>query len=282
MYASEALDAVFLCVSAQLHPELACEAFGAGLHVWLEKPPALRASDMEAMIEARGDRVAVVGFKKAFMPATGKAMEIMALPDHGPLRSVLAVYPMAVPTDGRAVLDERRQTNWLANGCHPLSFLLAVGGSVRTVSMHRARRGGGACVLEFDSGAIGTLHLADGAPGSQPVEQYTLFGNNCFLRIDNAGRIELQRGIPFQYAHSANYAPAGLDHGAVVWEPQNHLATLENKALFTQGMVGEMRYFCDCVLDGRVAERGSLEFALEVMEVYEAGLLSQGEPVEVG
>ena len=36
-----------------------------------------------------------------------------------------------------------------------------------------------------------------------------------------------------------------------------------------------MRYFCDCILEQRAAERGSLEFALEVMKVYEAGLALQ-------
>ncbi len=35
MYRSEELDAVFLCVSPEMHPELACEALDAGLHVWM-------------------------------------------------------------------------------------------------------------------------------------------------------------------------------------------------------------------------------------------------------
>ena len=38
-----------------------------------------------------------------------------------------------------------------------------------------------------------------------------------------------------------------------------------------------MRYFCDCILEGKPAEQGSLEFALEVMKVYEAGLRSEGK-----
>ena len=72
------------------------------------------------------------------------------------------------------------------------------------------------------------------------------------------------------------------DHGSIVWEPQNMLASLENRPLMTQGMHEEMRYFCQCVLDATPAERGSLEFALDVMRTYEAALLSNGEGVEVG
>lgn len=273
MYRDAELDAVFLSVSPRLHPELACAAFDAGLHVWMEKPPAMRAAQVAMMQRHQGDRVCVVGFKKAFMPATDKVLALVARPEFGTLRSMLAVYPLSIPEDGAAVLAEGRYVNWLANGCHPLSLMMAVGGAVDEVAVHRGAHGGGACVLTFASGTVGTLHLADGAPGSQPVERYQFFGDGCHVAIENGLRVTYQRGIPFDYAQTANYAPPGLDHGAVVWEPQSMLATLETKALFTQGIVPEMRYFCDCVLAGRRAARGSLAFALEVMRVYEAALV---------
>lgn len=281
MYRKERLDAVFLCVSPLLHPSLACEAFDAGVHVWMEKPPARRASEVEEMIRRRKDRIAVVGFKKAFMPATQKAIEIFADRAHGPLRSILAEYPMTIPADGEAVLREGRYENWLRNGCHPLSLCMAVGGAVSAVTVHRAAHGGGVCVLEFESGAIGNFHLAAGENRGQPIERYSFFGDRCHLVIDNGLRVTLQRGIPFQYGRTTSYAPDGLDSGAIVWEPQNREATLENKALFTQGIYNEMRYFCDCVLEGRAADKGSLEFALQVMKVNEAGLLSGGKRVEI-
>ena len=42
-----------------------------------------------------------------------------------------------------------------------------------------------------------------------------------------------------------------------------------------------MKYFCDCALKGERAELGSLEFALSMMKVYEAALISNGEKVEI-
>lgn len=281
MYQNEELDAVFLCVSPQLHPELACEAFDAGLHVWLEKPPAMRAAEVEEIIRHRKDKVAVVGFKKAFMPSTQKVIEIFSTEGYGPLRSMLAVYCMTIPTNGEEVLRERKLTNWLSNGCHPLSLMIAVGGAVSSVTVHRTKHGSGICVLEFANGALGNFHLANGGNNSQPLERYSFFGNGCHMVIDNSFRVSLQRGIPFQYGKTTSYIPEGIDSGAVVWEPQNCQATLENKALFTQGMYAEMRYFCDQVMAGRPAEKGSLEFALEVMKVYEAALLSKGNKVDI-
>ena len=52
-------------------------------------------------------------------------------------------------------------------------------------------------------------------------------------------------------------------------------------ALFTQGIYAEMRYFCDCVLEGHAATQGSLEFALHLMSLYEAALVSDGERVTI-
>lgn len=281
MYRKADLDAVFLCVSPVLHPKLACDALDAGLHVWMEKPPARRASEISEIIKHRRDKVAVVGFKKAFMPATEKAIEVFSDPKFGPLRSILAVYPMTIPADGEAALKDGSIPNWLRNGCHPLSLCLAVGGPVKAVTLHRAADGGGACILEFTSGALGNFHLAAGTNKGQPIEQYSFFADECHLRIDNGLRVTLQRGIPFTYGRNTTYLPEGLDSGAVVWEPQNREGTLENKALFTQGIYNEMHYFCTQALAGKPAEKGSLEFALAVMKVYEAALLSNGKRVEI-
>lgn len=170
LYAQAKPDAVFICVGPEQHPALAIEAFKAAVHVWMEKPPGVRASEVEEMILHRGDRVAVVGFKKAFMPATAKAREHFVTGKYAPVRSILGVYPMDIPVDGATVLATRKHQNWLANGCHPLAFLLAVGGPVAAVTTHRSKLGGGALVLEYTSGAIGNLHLAEGANNSQPME----------------------------------------------------------------------------------------------------------------
>ncbi len=281
MFEHETLDAIFLCVPPRLHPELTCKALDAGAHVWLEKPPGMFADEVSEMIAHRKDRVVVVGFKKVFMPATQKIIEIFATDEYGPLRSLLGVYPMTIPSDGKRVLREKEHTNWLQNGCHPISLFVAVGGKVATVTLHRSQRGGGACILEYESGALGNFHLADGARHGQPSELYQFFGDGCHAEIRNSTHVSLQRGMPFNYRNSTSYVPQGFNSGAIVWEPQNSLGTLENKGLFIQGFYQEMRYFCDCILEGKPAEQGSLEFALEVMKVYEAGLRSEGDPVSV-
>jgi predicted dehydrogenase len=282
LYEREKLEAVLLVAGPAQHPTLACEAFDRGLHVWTEKPVGFRASDVQEMIRHRKDRIAVAGFKKAFMPAARKAIETIVAPQYGALKSMLAVYPMDVPVDGAAVLETRQFTNWLGNGVHPLSLLLAAGeasgGRVTSVTTHRGVRGGGVCFLEFSNGVTATFHLAS---GPQPIESYAFFGASWHLEIDNCLKVTLQRGYPFEYGRTTSYCPEGDTHGALVWEPQNCLATLENKALFTQGIYDELKHFCDCCLNGTPPQTGSLEFAYRLMQVYEAGLLSEGAPVAI-
>lgn len=276
LYRNEKLDAVFLCVSAKAHPTLACEALRAGLHVWMEKPAAPGLAEIDAMIAAQGSQVVTVGYKKAFMPAVAKVREVLALPAHQPIRTILAQYPVTVPKDGATILRERRNSNWLSNGCHPLAFLLAVGGPVVAVTTHHGTMDDTVVILEFASGAIGTLHGAMGVGNSQPAEVYTVYAQKATLTVDNGSRVSYQRGIPFEYGISTTFAPPGFDHGAVVWEAQNCLATLENNPLFTQGMYGSLRAFCDQALGAPRIHDGSLAFARELTAVYEAALLSAG------
>ena len=208
MYRNEELDAVFLCVSARLHPELACEALDAGLHVWMEKPAAVRASEAETMIEHRGDRVVVVGLKKAFLPATRKVIEIMATEECGPLQGMAAEYRLRLPEHGAAVLDDPRLRNPFADACHPMALMLAVGGEVAAVTMHRTPSQVGACVLEFASGAVGTFSLVSAS--TLPLERYSFWGK-WHVSIENGSRVTVRRGIPFAYGRTTRLRPGG--HG---------------------------------------------------------------------
>jgi len=283
MYADAGLEAVLVCVGPHRHPELAIAAMKSGLHVWTEKPPAMRASEVEKMIGERGDRLCAVGFKKAWMPATRKAKELLESEDFGGLRSLLAVYPMTIPVDGAGVLERRELRNWLANGCHPLSLMLELGGKVREVTtvLGPGDEAVGTVNLLYENGAMGVLHLAAGAPPGCPIERYQLFGNGKVIVIDNGSRVEYHRGIPFDYGKQRDFSGPGTESGAVVWEVVNTLSTLENKSLFVQGIFNELLDFTGAVLESRALRTCDLEFTLHLMRVYEAVLTSGGKTVAV-
>lgn len=278
MYEAEELDAVLLVVSPQMHPKLTVEALNAGLHVYMEKPAATRAYDVEAMLAARGDRTVVVGYKKSFMPATRKAVELLADPANQPLRTLLGIYPISLPANAAHALERGEMNQWLANGCHPLSLLLELGGPVDEVIVHGGGHDGGAAILHHSNGALSNLHMALGAPRSQPNERYLIIGGEHSIEIENSRRLVYQRGVDFNYSHGTSYVSGA---GASVWEAQNSLNSPENMAVMTQGLFGGLEHFCDSVLAGKHATTGSLEFALELTRVWEAILLSGGKPYAI-
>jgi predicted dehydrogenase len=280
LYASESLDAVLLCVSPGAHPQLTIEAFRAGHHVWMEKPAAVTVGEVDRMLAEQGDRIAVVGYKKAFMPATAKVLELTEQDD---LYTILATFPMAVPTaDGEGDPGQQQAAaNWLANGCHPLSFLVRVAGLVTSVAVHRGRDSSGVLVLRHRSGALSNLHLALGGPFSQPFERYTVYAKDTTIAVENSRRVIYQRGVPMG-THTETFAPAGLGTGAVVWESQDSLSTFECRAEVTQGLYGGLAHFVACVLAGTTPETADLTFARHLAALHAAAIVSTGDTVEIG
>ncbi|MCC7204109.1 MAG: Gfo/Idh/MocA family oxidoreductase [Phycisphaeraceae bacterium] len=279
---SHLADAVLLVVGPRLHPELACQAMSGGLHVWMEKPPGMNVADVDRMLAARAaaGRQVVVGCKKIFMPAMDRLSAFLSDAKFGAVRTLSARYPMDVSPDGPAVLAERRPSNWLSNGVHPLSAIVGLGGRPRSLTVHRSPRGGGFVTFEFPTGVLGCLHMAAGHANSGSMERYEVVCEHGHLVLENCTRLLVHRpGYPFDYGQGRDFAAGGEDVAALVYEPQFSLSTLENKAIYLQGFHAELQHFVRSCLSGEPATRGTLEFARAVMECYEAGLLSQGKPI---
>ena len=66
----EALDAVVIATPVPTHYALAKQALEAGKHVFVEKPPAMRAAEMDELVElaAERDRVVMPGHLLLYHP----------------------------------------------------------------------------------------------------------------------------------------------------------------------------------------------------------------------
>lgn len=281
MYENEKLDAVIMAVSPQAHPKLACDAMEHGLHVFMEKPASVDLDGIQMMkqVSEKTGKYVVIGYKKEFMPATEKVLEIVNGGKYQGMSSILAVYPLSLPKDGKGITEDGKLTDWLKNSCHPLSVMLEVGGRVKSVQALTGENGYGVVHLKYESGVIGNLHLAEGSRPNR--DEYKIYGKGWSVEVECSHRVTLRRGIPFEYAYTNNFVPAGELSGDLVWEPASCQATLENKALFVQGTVQELKYFCDCVLEDRHPVKGSLDFAEHLTRVYEAALQSHGCEIRI-
>lgn len=91
MLGRETLDAVIIATPHHLHAPMSLEALGAGLHVLVEKPIAMRVSEADRMVELarRRKRVLAVGHNYRTFPGNLKLKQLIDTGQLGPLYRVL-------------------------------------------------------------------------------------------------------------------------------------------------------------------------------------------------
>jgi len=188
-----AIDTVVIATRHDTHAGLVVRALGAGKHVYVEKPLALRYEDIDAIEEAMASsgRHLCVGFNRRFAPMTQEARRLLE-GRSGPLVVTLTVNPGALPADHWAHDPEVGGGRLVGEGCHFLDLArYLVGSPIRDVQVVAARSGGtvmddvALVQVAFADGSIASIqYLANGNKG-YPKERVELFWEGRVLRIDN-------------------------------------------------------------------------------------------------
>ena len=290
--AETSLDAVFIVTDYDVRsrpqfPALAIDVMRAGLHAWIEKPPASSVAEIDSMlaVERETGKFTMVGFKKCFFPAVEKMKEIIGREEFGGPAQVFVRYPQYMPAaDEKADLKgNRRLVGFLDHIVHPASIVQYLIGPVKSLYCVREKRGGAFASLVFRSGAVGTIHLSAGQSPTSPLERIEVVGDRANVVVDNGVKLTYyrrgERG-PGGYGRSPNFI--GPDAGApIVWEPEWSLGQLHNKGLFLLGYFGEVDAFVRAVRENRRPQKCRLADAREVMKLYEAFLKPEGAVVEL-
>jgi predicted dehydrogenase len=277
MLAEERPDAVFIVTSyepdgrIQATP-IALDALAAGAHVWMEKPTASSVADVQALIAKSQEtgRFVMTGLKKTFFPTIEKAKEIIGSADFGAPTSAYVRYPQGMPRFANRG-DDARMIGLVDHIYHPAAILQYLMGPIERLTYEwEPRRGATAATLRFTSGAVGVLHFAAGISGSSPLERLEVIGEDANLVVDNGARLTYYRRCRRpSYGRAASFITDDAE-APIVWEPEFSLGQLNNSNLFTLGYAQEVRAFCDCVLNDKPPERGSLEAVLEIVKLFEA------------
>ena len=162
LLAADDVDAVVIATPVPTHYPLARAALEAGKHVFVEKPPAMRAAEMEELVGLAGARglVLMPGHLLLYHPAVQKLKELI---DDGELGEVLVVY------GNRQNLGKiRKDENALWSlGVHDLSVIqyLISEEIVEAAAHGHAFLNEGVedvvfCYLRFASGKIAHMHLS--------------------------------------------------------------------------------------------------------------------------
>ncbi len=186
------LDAVVVATPVPTHYALAKQALEAGKHVFVEKPPAMRAVEMDELVRlaAERDRVLMPGHLLLYHPGVLKLKELI---DQGELGEVLCVYGNR---QNLGIVREKENALW-SLGVHDLSVILylldedpeiatAQGGDFLTKGVEDVVF----CFLRFPSGKIAHMHLSWLDP--HKMRKMTVVGREKMVVFDD---MELERKV---------------------------------------------------------------------------------------
>ena len=192
MLADDSLDAVIVATPVPTHYALAKQALEAGKHVFVEKPPAMRAVEMDELVglAAAEDRVLMPGHLLLYHPGVVKLKELIEADELG---EVLCVY------GNRQNLGKiRRDENALWSlGVHDLSVVLYLLDEEPSDAIAHGRDflSEGVedvvfCFLRFPSGKIAHMHLSWLDP--HKMRKMTVVGREKMVVFDD---MELERKV---------------------------------------------------------------------------------------
>jgi predicted dehydrogenase len=156
------VTAVAVATAVPTHYALAKQALDAGKHVFVEKPPAMRAAEIDELVTlaAERDLVLMPGHLLLYHPGVRKLKELI---DGGELGDVLCVYGNR---QNLGIVREDENALW-SLGVHDLSvilYLLDEDPELATAqgswSVHTGVQDVVFCFLRFASGKIAHMHLS--------------------------------------------------------------------------------------------------------------------------
>jgi predicted dehydrogenase len=203
LIAATDVDALVIATRHDSHADLVARALQAGKHVFVEKPLALTASEIDAIESARamsqgsaGTPHVMVGFNRRFAPQIVRMKSLLERA-RDPMSIVVTVNAGAIPSSHWT--QDRRVGGGRIIGecCHFVDlarFLVAhpvVDARVQTLRGNTisVRDDKATINLAFRDGSLATIHyLANGHPAF-PKERIEVFCEGRILQLDNFRRL---------------------------------------------------------------------------------------------
>jgi predicted dehydrogenase len=185
LLADDELDAVVIATPVPTHYALAKQALEAGKHVFVEKPPAMRAAEMDELVAlaVEQDRVLMPGHLLLYHPGVLKVKELI---DSGDLGDVLCVYGNRV---NLGIVRSNENALW-SLGVHDLSVILyfldedpELATAQGSASIHPGVEDVVFCFLRFPSGKIAHMHLSWLDP--HKMRKMTVVGDQKMVVFDD-------------------------------------------------------------------------------------------------
>jgi len=192
MLAAPEIEGVVVATPVPTHYALAKQALEAGKHVLVEKPPAMRAAEIDELVDlaAERDLVLMPGHLLLYHPGVRKLKELI---DSGELGEVLCIYGNR---QNLGIVRTNENALW-SLGVHDLSVILYLLDEEPTEAVAHGRdfltegvEDVVFCYLRFPSGKIAHMHLSWLDP--HKMRKITVVGREKMVVFDD---MELERKV---------------------------------------------------------------------------------------
>lgn len=203
LIAASDVDTVIVATRHDSHASLTIRALEAGKHVFVEKPLALTAADVDAVARAWENaraggrqRLLVVGFNRRFAPQVVRMKTLLA-GVREPKTFIATVNAGAVPADhwtrdprvgGGRITGEACHfvdlLRFLAGEAIVAASMQTLGGAVTSGSQDSAT-----IQLRFADGSLGAIHYVTSGHRAFPKERIEVFCGGRILQLDNFRRL---------------------------------------------------------------------------------------------
>lgn len=189
--ADRTIGAVVVATRHDSHARYVSEALRAGKHVFVEKPLALRMSDIDEIekLQAIARRIVMVGFNRRFAPHAQKMRQLLAA-THGPKCVVITVNAGAIPKEHWTRDENVGGGRLVGEGCHFLDLArFLVGRPIVNARWQQTAADIATLQVEFQDKSQASVHYFSNGNKSYPKERVQVFADGKILDLDNWQRL---------------------------------------------------------------------------------------------
>lgn len=191
------VDAVLITTRHDAHARQVIEALQSGKHVFVEKPLALTAQEIDEIIAAyeQSGKTLTVGFNRRFSPFVLDARK--QLGQSGPLNMIATMNAGAIPPQHWTQDMHTGGGRIIGEACHYIDLMVALSNSlVESVVMNalgphaQENTDNASILLRFKNGSQGVINYFSNGAKSYAKERIEIFSQNRTIVIDNFRKSE--------------------------------------------------------------------------------------------
>ncbi|MBE5867220.1 MAG: Gfo/Idh/MocA family oxidoreductase [Lachnospiraceae bacterium] len=258
------LDYIDICVPTFLHAEIAIKAMEAGFHVISEKPMARTTEQANAMIEAskRTGKQLMVAYCNRFLEAAGYVKSVIDSKELGNVR--MAEFKR---DDGGG--DSMGWNNWFHDG--ELSGGVILDLHIHDVDLIRWMFG-----MPNAVSAAAASYITKG--GYDTVSTNYFYDNNVYVHASSSWILQhnkfSSRVIRVSFDKGYIYMDRTPEHTIFVKVTEDGIVTDMTDKLTWNFYYNEIKYFCECLINGKPVERCLPEDSIDSVKIVMAEIES--------